>query len=61
MFARARVMLGESVLKRIVRCLSRDLSRDIGQPTHFTHPDLLKEDEGNYYELLLGSIEVVSN
>ncbi len=27
---------------------SRSLSRDIGQPTHYTHPELLKENEGKH-------------
>lgn len=26
--------------------LVRSLSRDIGQPTHYTHPELISKDEG---------------
>lgn len=40
------VVCRSSLLGRGVTVAARCLSRDIGQPTHFTHPELLVKDEG---------------
>ncbi len=45
---RSRALLG----MKIEVLLARNVSRDIGQPTHYTHPELLGEDEGKLLVIL---------
>lgn len=41
--------MGQGVCGGVVR----SLSRDIGQPSHYTHPELLEKDEGRSFVVLV--------